>query len=64
KINNIKKKINAPLFVDFFFLSTIKTQQGVAAQSPATRFIAILNGLWKDTPSGCPSTNQKNPQMI
>ena len=26
--------------------------------------IAILNGLWKDTPSGCPSTNQKNLQMI
>jgi len=27
-------------------------------------YIAVLNGLWKDTPMGCPSTNQKNPQMI
>jgi hypothetical protein len=26
--------------------------------------VAILNGLRKDTPSGCPSANQKNPQMI
>ncbi|MFN9360976.1 MAG: hypothetical protein ACK596_11015, partial [Pseudanabaena sp.] len=63
-INNFKQKFTAPSFLEFFSFSLKKTKTGVGAHRAPTRFIAILNGLWKDIPSGCPSTNQKNPQMI